>query len=58
LVGFILPKGIYMQGIYGGLIIIINYASGIESQEEDFALLTESSLDILTETSNRILVEG
>lgn len=46
-----------MQGAYGGLVVIINYASGKTGSQDDFAILTESSLPILTETSDEILTE-
>lgn len=45
-----------MQGAYGGLIVILLY--GIAgSGPEEFYLITQNNLDILTQTSNRILVE-
>ena len=46
-----------MQGAYGGLVVIINYATGIPGAMDDFAILTESSLPILTETSDELLTE-
>jgi hypothetical protein len=45
-----------MQGAYGGLIMIIVYGGGGIPPEE-FFLITQSNLDILTQTSNRILVQ-
>lgn len=45
-----------MQGAYGGLIIIILYGGGsIAPFEEDY-LITQDNIDIMTQTSNRILV--
>lgn len=46
-----------MQGAYGGLVVIINYASGKSGAQDDFAILTESSLPILTESSDELLTE-
>lgn len=45
-----------MQGAYGGLVVIINYSSGVQADIEDFALLTENNIFILTELSDEILV--
>lgn len=45
-----------MQGAYGGLIHIIFYGGGGYPPEE-FFLITQNNLDILTQTSQRILVE-
>ena len=45
-----------MQGVYGGLIIIILYGGGSTSPEE-FNLITQDNLDILTEDSEQILVQ-
>lgn len=45
-----------MQGAYGGLIMVIFYGGGGYPPEE-FFLITQSNLDILTQTSNRILVQ-
>ncbi len=45
-----------MQGAYGGLIIILLYGGGSFTPEEDF-LITQSNQDILTQTSQRILVQ-
>lgn len=45
-----------MQGAYGGLIMIIVYGGGGIPPEE-FFLITQDNLDILTQTSNRILVQ-
>ena len=46
-----------MQGAYGGLIIIILYGGGISSPFEEFYLITQNNLDIMTQTSDRILVQ-
>lgn len=45
-----------MQGAYGGLIMIIMYGIGGLGPEE-FFLITQDNMDILTQTSNRILVQ-
>ncbi len=45
-----------MQGAYGGLIMIIVYGGGGIPPEE-FFLITQDNLDILTQTSQRILVQ-
>ncbi len=45
-----------MQGAYGGLIMILVYGGGGNFPEE-FYLITQNNLDILTQTSNRILVQ-
>lgn len=42
--------------IYGGLIIITIYAVATSVVDEDY-LITQSNLDILTQTSNNILVQ-
>lgn len=46
-----------MQGAYGGLIIVILYAGGVASPPEEFYLITQSNMDILTQDSDRILVQ-
>lgn len=46
-----------MQGVYGGLIMILFYGGGGNSPEE-FFLITQDNLDILTQASNRILVQS
>lgn len=51
-----LKRILLMQGAYGGLIIVILYGGGSFMPEEDF-LITQSNIDILTQTSNRILVQ-
>jgi hypothetical protein len=45
-----------MQGAYGGLIMVILYGGGANSPEE-FFLITQNNLDILTQTSQRIFVQ-
>jgi hypothetical protein len=44
-----------MQGYYGGLIVVIFYGGG-GSPPEEFYLITHTNLDILTQTSQRILI--
>jgi hypothetical protein len=46
-----------MQGAYGGLIMIILYGGGISAPFEEFFLITQNNLDIITQTSIRILVQ-
>lgn len=46
-----------MQGAYGGLVVIINYATAQAGPLDSDAILTESSLPILTENSDEILTE-
>jgi len=46
-----------MQGAYGGLVVIMIYATGKSGSLDDFSILTESSLPILTETSDELLTE-
>jgi hypothetical protein len=46
-----------MQGAYGGLIIVILYGSHSTAPEEEFFLITQDNLDIMTQTSERILVQ-
>jgi hypothetical protein len=46
-----------MNWIGGGLIQIIIYGTGISAGTEDFAILTESSSDILTENSLTLQTE-
>ena len=43
-----------MQGAYGGLVCILIYAAGVGAVEQDYALLTENDLIILTESSQEI----
>ncbi len=45
-----------MQGAYGGLIMIIVYGGGGIPPEE-FFLITQDNIDIMTQTSQRILVQ-
>ena len=44
-----------MQGAYGGLICILIYGIGVGAVEEEFALLTQDDLFILTQNSDEIL---
>ena len=44
-----------MQGAYGGLIIIIDYAGG-SSAPEQFFLIAHTNLDILTQLSQQIFI--
>lgn len=44
-----------MQGAYGGLVCILIYGIGQGGIEEEFALLTQNDLFILTDTSEEIL---
>lgn len=44
-----------MQGAYGGLIVIIMYAAAEAAIEEEFALITQNNLFILTQASEDIL---
>ena len=47
-----------MQGYYGGLIIVILYASTAENVVvQDFSLLTQNNQLILTQASEEILVQ-
>jgi len=45
-----------MQGAYGGLIIVILYGGG-SFMPEEFFLITQNNLDIMTQTSQRILAQ-
>lgn len=45
-----------MQGAYGGLVMVIFYGGGGYAPEE-FFLITQDNMDILTQTSQRILVQ-
>lgn len=47
-----------MQGAYGGLVVIINYAIGGLAPEDEFDILTENGLPILTESSQELLTEA
>lgn len=48
-----------MNWFGSGFITIINYSSGVsEAVIEKNALLTENNLDILTESSQNILIES
>jgi len=46
-----------MQGAYGGLIIVILYGGGSAFPPSEFYLITQDNLDIMTQTSDRILVQ-
>jgi len=46
-----------MNGVYGGLIIVIWYGGGGSTMEE-FWLITQNNIDILTQTSQHILVQS
>jgi hypothetical protein len=46
-----------MNWFGSGFIPILIYASGIATEEEQNAILTENNLDILTESSDSILTE-
>lgn len=43
-----------MQGAYGGLVVIMIYGTFESGPEDEEAILTESDLPILTETSDEI----
>lgn len=45
-----------MQGAYGGLICILLYGVS-EAKEQDFAIITQDNLYILTELSQEILAQ-
>lgn len=45
-----------MPGVYGGLIIILVYGIGHVVPEEEFWLITQDGIDILTDTNLRIKV--
>lgn len=45
-----------MQGVYGGLVVILMYAAIENAEEQTFALITQSNLDIFTQASSDILV--
>lgn len=47
-----------MQGAYGGLIVIIMYAGAEAALNDESFLITQSNLDIMTQSSDRILVTG
>jgi len=46
-----------MQGAYGGLIVIIMYAGAQAAVEEEFELITDNNLFILTDSSQGIIVQ-
>lgn len=43
-----------MQGAYGGLICILMYAAGEAAVDEEFGLLTQDNIFIMTQTSQII----
>lgn len=45
-----------MQGAYGGLIFILVIGGG-STHPEEFFLITQNNIDILTQTSQRIHVQ-
>lgn len=42
---------------YGGLVIVIAYAGGFGGGESSDYLITQSNMDIVTQTSDRIEVQ-
>lgn len=44
-----------MQGAYGGLICVLIYGTFQSADEQEFSLLTQNDLDILTNLSDEIL---
>jgi hypothetical protein len=42
--------------IYGGLVVVIAYSSGADIDNSEY-LITQSELDILTQSPSRILVQ-
>jgi len=46
-----------MPGVYGGLVVIINYGSAQQADLQEFSLITQSNLFILTQNSDEILVQ-
>ncbi len=46
-----------MQGAYGGLVVILMYAAAEGAIEEQFELITQDNIFILTQTSQGILVQ-
>lgn len=46
-----------MQGAYGGLVVIIAYAAAEAAKEEEFALITQDNIFILTQLSQEILTQ-
>ena len=45
-----------MQGAYVRLVVVIMYSVNSASRDEEFSLVTQNDLFILTEASQRILV--
>ncbi|HHT9109582.1 MAG TPA: hypothetical protein ACFYDZ_00315 [Candidatus Brocadiaceae bacterium] len=46
-----------MPGVYGGLIVILLYGIPGNVTEPEIWLITQDDIDILTDTSRRILVQ-
>jgi hypothetical protein len=46
-----------MQGVYGGLVVVMIYGSFEAAPLDSNVILTESSLPILTETPDELLTE-
>lgn len=46
-----------MQGAYGGLICILMYGAVEAAAEEEYAILTEDNIFILTELSQELFTE-
>lgn len=46
-----------MQGAYGGLVVILHYGVAHAGPPDSFAILTETGVPILTETSDELLTE-
>lgn len=46
-----------MSGLYGGLVVIMIYATAEPAKQDSVAIFTESDLPILTENSDEILTE-
>lgn len=47
-----------MQGAYGGLICILVYGTAEAAIEEEYAILTEDNIFILTELSQELFTES
>ena len=48
-------RNLLMQGAYGGLICILMYGTGEGAIEQEFAIITQDNLFILTDLSQDIL---
>ena len=46
-----------MPGVYGGLVVIMMYAAAEQAVEQEFALITQNNLFILTQLSQDILAQ-